>query len=209
MYLDRKEAEKLLTEFNSSTIDELREKSGFLLDLLKEDDWTFVIKGHAMIEAAVTQLLIEHLGDIRLKSFIQRLPLSGMQTGKVEVAKQLCLLNENHRKFIRWLSKLRNSLVHRIENLDFTFQNHLAVLDKKQRLNWRDSIVGFAEDDNTRKQLTKITMEHPKIVIFMGLYSVISDCTISSQQSRGLRKIDKAARKTTEFLLKESCGLGD
>ena len=36
--------------------------SGFLLHLYTEDDWSFVIKTHALIEAAVSQLLTHHVG---------------------------------------------------------------------------------------------------------------------------------------------------
>lgn len=35
-------------------------KSGFFASLLEEDDWSFVIKLHALFEAACTHLLLYH-----------------------------------------------------------------------------------------------------------------------------------------------------
>jgi len=41
----------------------------FYNNLLKEDDWSFVIKLHSLIEASVTHLLTETL-DIALKDYV-------------------------------------------------------------------------------------------------------------------------------------------
>jgi len=66
-YIRQEDAQKLLGELASSTINELEEKFSILSGLLKQDDWSFVIKSHAMIEAAVTQLILDHLDEVRLK----------------------------------------------------------------------------------------------------------------------------------------------
>jgi hypothetical protein len=66
MYLRREEVQELLDNMLSSIEQEIGEKHEFLYDLIKQDDWTFVIKAHALIEAAMTQMLVDHLGEPRL-----------------------------------------------------------------------------------------------------------------------------------------------
>lgn len=203
MYLEREEAERLLSKFTSSTVGELKEKFKFLLDLLSQDDWTFVIKGHAMIEAAVTQLLTEYIGDVRLRDFFERLPLLEDQRGKVTVAKKLDLLDDKQCKFIRKFSELRNMLVHSIENLDFVFKDYLLKLDKNQFSSLSDTIIYFVEDDHTRAKWEKIFKQTPTIAIFMSLYMVVAECVVSSQHVAGSRQLDKLAERTMQTLLKE------
>ena len=47
------------------------------------DDWSFVIKLHALIEAACTHLLLYHLEEPVLSEAISRLDLSSRPVGKV------------------------------------------------------------------------------------------------------------------------------
>ena len=55
---------------------ELNLPNGFFLNLLiKEDDWSFIIKLHALVEAAVSHLLASICGD-RLLDIFTRLELS-------------------------------------------------------------------------------------------------------------------------------------
>ena len=63
MYLYKKEAEKLLKESHIDIVSNIREKFEFFLVLFKEADWSFVIKAHIMIEAAITEMIIQHLGE--------------------------------------------------------------------------------------------------------------------------------------------------
>lgn len=76
MYLRKKEANKLLREFLACSRSEICEQAKVLCDFFQEDDWSFVIKSHALLEAAVTQMLAEYLGETKLKEYIERLPLS-------------------------------------------------------------------------------------------------------------------------------------
>ena len=58
-------------------------QSGFFESLLQEDDWSFVIKLHALLEAACTQLLLFHFKEPALGRVLARLELSNKTTGKV------------------------------------------------------------------------------------------------------------------------------
>lgn len=63
---------------------------GFIQGLLKEDDWSFVIKLHALIEASVAHMLTARLGE-NLSEFVHGMNLRG-RTSKLSLARALeCL----------------------------------------------------------------------------------------------------------------------
>lgn len=67
--------------------------AGFLVNLLiKEDDWSFIIKLHALVEAAVSHLLATICGEELLTVFT-RLQLSSETVGKLAFAKALHTLD--------------------------------------------------------------------------------------------------------------------
>ena len=72
-------------------------KPGFLesLDDENENDWSFVIKVHALIEAAISHLLTEDLCRPELADLFSRLDMSNKATGKAAFVKALNLLEEN------------------------------------------------------------------------------------------------------------------
>lgn len=102
----------------------LRVKSGFFEGLLKEkDDWSFIIKIHSLVEAAVSHYLSVKIGNKNLESVFQRLPLSTANGGKIDFLKALDLLKE-HRGFIVLLSRIRNDYVHVVSNVSLRFEDY-------------------------------------------------------------------------------------
>src|SRR5438876_8460305 len=89
---------------------------GFFLRLLvKEDDWSFVIKLHALIEAAVSHLLATICGD-KLLTVFARL---GTRS-KLGFAKALGALDKDERIFIGKLADIRNSFAHDVRQAGAT-----------------------------------------------------------------------------------------
>jgi hypothetical protein len=67
--------------------------AGFCERLREEgDDWSFVIKLHALFEAALTQMLTSQLGFPELNPVIAHIDMGHRRTGKIEFAKVLGLL---------------------------------------------------------------------------------------------------------------------
>lgn len=201
MYLYKEEAKRLLEKVALSSIDVLEEKLMFLLNLLEEDDWTFVIKAHALIETAVTEMLVQQLGEVELTRIIELLPLSDNRTGKIAVAKQLKLLDDRQRRFIRFFSELRNSLVHRLDNLAFTFENYVSTLETNQKRSLKENVAWFADDELMRKEWETIAEDNPRVGIYMALHCLIAHCVLISQQAGAMREIDEVARRTAKELL--------
>lgn len=100
--------------------------NGFCLTLLNESDWSFVIKLHALLETAVSQLLVNALARKELADVFASLEMSNTKTGKLAFVKALDLLPKAHLEFIRALSELRNQLAHRVKNVGFNITEHFS-----------------------------------------------------------------------------------
>ncbi|MBM4973557.1 hypothetical protein HYO27_22635 [Vibrio parahaemolyticus] len=200
MYVSKKEAKKLLLKRHGELFDALDQKRETLFRIFEDDDWSFVIKMHAFIEAMVTELLLTQIDDDRIRPTIERLPLSDEQAGKLKMAKDLDLLDASERKFIKMFSSLRNNLAHRIENTDFTFAEYIESLDKNQRKAWAETISWYAKDD-TKSYYQENALKHPKMVILLGIYIMSGLKTVIEMELKGLREINEMANETAKKLL--------
>lgn len=72
-----------LDSFLTPLESELGLPKAFFRGLLDENDWSFVIKLHSLIESAATRLLVVALGKPELEEIISRIELSGKTTGKL------------------------------------------------------------------------------------------------------------------------------
>ena len=101
---------------------ELGVKPGFFLGLLEEgDDWSFVIKIYALVEAALSRALADASGQPQSLKLFTRLSLASTYVGKIAFAEAFEVLDGDELKGIRKLSELRNKLAHDVSNADFTF----------------------------------------------------------------------------------------
>lgn len=182
-----------------SAIAELEERAklqtGFYSGLLTEDDWSFVIKIHALYEAAVSQLLIFSIGKQELESYISRLELGDRSRGKLRLVKDLGLLDEQERKFIYALSEIRNDFVHKVANTCVGLEDYLRSLDENKRRNY-DNTFGYtyAETLNIAGHTVDskvFTRENPRIAIWhnsMHVLAVISTITATEESKLSIQK---------------------
>ena len=116
-------------------IEELERKlglsPGFVDALLKEDDWSFVIKLHALFESVCTHLLVYHFRESSIHDVVSHLELSNKRTGKVAFSKALGLLGDDARRYISSLSELRNKLVHDVRQSTFRLAEMVGAFDAK------------------------------------------------------------------------------
>lgn len=107
----------------------------FLRRLLSDDDWSFAIKGSALAEAAVTQLLVTALGRAELEPALLSTPLLG-KSGKTSMVRALGLIDATQERFVKRLAELRNSLVHDVRRTSFTFDAHVKALNRGEAPNF-------------------------------------------------------------------------
>lgn len=106
--------------------------SRFYLDLLKESDWGFVVKLHSLFEGAATHILSMRLGGGKIESALAKIDFGNANFGKSRLLRDLGIITQDQYNFLRLLSELRNNVVHRIQNVQFSFENHLNSMDKNQ-----------------------------------------------------------------------------
>ena len=102
----------------------------FFEDIKNEDDWSFVIKLHALIEASITNILKEKFAEQDLIDIFSLMELSNKKTGKIAFIKKMDLLPKKFRNFISKFSELRNLLVHNISNVSFNFNDYIQKINK-------------------------------------------------------------------------------
>ena len=168
-------------------------REGFFEDLLKIDDWSFVIKLHAFFESICTQLLLFHFNQPDLKSIFSRLDLSDKTTGKIAFLEKLGLISKENRRYIASLSELRNKLVHDVFNCEFKFSEYIESLNpdkiKSMAISFspfetlvrKASKLGFKVDGNIKKLKKQAEVSNiitrfknnPKKHIHIGAWNVL------------------------------------
>lgn len=203
MYLYENEALKLLKKCRIELISEMEQKIEFLLSLLEDNDWSMIIKGHALIETLATDLIIAATEENKLKSVVERLPLADEEIGKLRIAKDYELLTQEQRAFVRRLSSLRNNLVHKFENLDFDLKVYIASFDEGQRKAWQNWITWYATDDDTKQMWIKISLQNPKLGLWFAVFMFVSLVILDKRALVDKKRIADLAEATTNQLLKE------
>lgn len=160
-------------------------KEGFFNNLLQEDDWSFIIKLHALYEAAISDLITERIGQSELKDFIDNLELGGPK-GKMRMAQNLGLLSGKEIAFIQKLSEIRNKFVHHIKNTSVNLESYLAKESDKyfKILIYTDKEM-IKIGDHTVKS-TVFAKENPKITIWMSSFHVLAtiSCLTATEQKK-------------------------
>lgn len=113
--------------------------NGFYDSLLKEDDWSFIIKLSALFEASCTQILAVRLRSPELVSAFSYLEQGNTKCGKIVLLKELDAITSKQAKVLSVLASLRNKLVHNISNVGFSFSRYIQDLnidDKNNFVNW-------------------------------------------------------------------------
>lgn len=131
----------------SKAILELEAKVGvpknFFRTLNDADDWSFVIKLHALFEAACAHLLLFHFKEPDLSEVFARLELSNKTTGKIAFLGKIGVLGKENRRLISTLSELRNSLVHDVRNAEFSLATLATTLEPNEVKNLAVSFSPF------------------------------------------------------------------
>jgi hypothetical protein len=202
MYLQREQADALLQGSLTTIRERIQSHLAFVTELPEGDDWTFVIKTQALLEACVTEAVLVRLGDDRIKRTVETMSLIGEGATKLQFAKDLGLLEAPQRRFIKKLASLRNRLAHRVEYVNFKFPDHIASLDRDARKDWQDSVVWFGELPTSREQWRELALEQPRSAVLMSAFLVAAVLAVEDNQAKLMRAIDAASEKTTTELLK-------
>lgn len=143
---------------------ELGLPSGFVQKLQEEDDWSFVIKLHALFEGALSYVIVHRLGCDELDGLVSRMQMNM----KMSFAKALGMLSDPETTLIDWLSQQRNKCAHRVrEAATYNLVEACAGMEKNQKAALVRALCGTEGEEKyeengrtiTRKQLV---LENPK-----------------------------------------------
>jgi hypothetical protein len=131
----------------------LRLPKDTLLRVFAGDDWSFVIRVHAIVESLISHLLASSL-DQRLAPVFHKLSLGGGAYGKLSFAAALGLVTADERHFIGLLSSLRNNFAHDPKYLGYTLQQHFDELDNTKQNEFLKALTGVVPLQSRDKWLT-------------------------------------------------------
>jgi len=165
---------------------ELELPEGFLSRLHKEDDWSFVVKLHALIESACTYLLVKATNRPELEEIFSRLDIANKATGKMAFIKALNVLDEKVRAFIHALASLRNSLVHNIRSVPtFSLRSYVESLDSQQLSNFLKAIYSdnvASEIERSGQNKREVLIEGAKFMLWLNAVNCLANIYIVMKQ---------------------------
>jgi len=149
--------------------------NGFIESLEKEDDWSFIVKSHALIETMLTQVLTSKT-DPRLENVFAKMAFTRGQTSKIKAAEALNLITEAMKDVIYLYSEIRNKYVHSVKyvttNLVGYFQNMDSnVLQKYSGSIFRLLLTNPDEDDI--KGMKNELLKSPKDILAVAVFIIL------------------------------------
>jgi hypothetical protein len=168
---EEKSAEELnrLYDVLAEHLDEkLLAPKGFMLNLLHEDDWSFVIKGHPLIESAVSRMLFLAL-DERLRVSFKKLGLRA----KLGFAKALEMLTPDEIKLVEDLSEIRNKLAHDSSYLAWTVGEHIESLNPSERETFYRRLTTGVDEDK-KNEWRQFVEQYPKPALYSRIILIVT-----------------------------------
>ncbi len=157
---------------------------GFLIALWKESDWSFTIKVHSLIEAALTQALVAEVAEPRLDKLLEGLSVLGRHS-KVAYAEAVGLLPKTSSDFIRRLTKIRNHVVHKLEAVSFTFASYVDELDDSERQNTLNELLFLG--GGPKGKANDLFAKKPCIAVWVQAIAVVTD--LVARKARAEHKV--------------------
>jgi len=134
---DQKSFWDQLNEQIESLSETLGLPADFLHDLVLEvdDDWSFIVKLHAVLEAAVNELMVTKLDKSVAEMLTERLSLSF----RMDILRVSGVISKDDAQRMQTLGKLRNRLVHNVNQTNFEL---IALVDTEgKRKDFGDSYI--------------------------------------------------------------------
>lgn len=150
----------------------------FYSNLLHEDDWSFVVKLNAMFEGACTHVLTVRLHAPELSGAFAQLDFANTKFGKVALLCSLNAITKEQAAVLQSLAQLRNSLVHNVAKISFSFTSYVAALDSNQ-LKKLIKEFGYGINDtieiaNKCVPKAQVVRENPKLSLWVTAAEILA-----------------------------------
>jgi hypothetical protein len=163
--------------------------NGLLLRLLESpDDWTFVLRLHALVEAAVEHLIVTGIGKPAITDFIGRLPIAGGRAGKARLGRDLGLFDAADTALIEGLSELRNAYAHEVQMVDVGLVDYFDGLNNERRVKitrWIAQSHGFLPTDDILSEARRSFRSSPRYVLWYAADRLVGRAYLEKRDLRG------------------------
>lgn len=161
---------------------------GFYTKLGQDEDWSFVIKLHALIESALAHLLEHELGRPEAARFVSYLNVGG-RTGKVALGLALKCVNDEQAAFIERITEIRNRCVHDVRNVSFSLKEYVATLDDGKLRQLDRALAPYIVDvldlgGEVKLPRIELLRQHPNLAIWMAGTVFLAFVYLSAQRAR-------------------------
>ena len=161
---------------------------GFNFKLLEEDDWSFLIKISALVEAACTHTLAHKFGYPELEDSLARLDQGASKIGRISLLKKTGALYDNQAKTLTALANLRNLAAHDIKNVDFKLKEHIANHNKQQRTKFITEFGGSIDTTTTwfgkEYEKSDFVYRYPKLCIWAAVCEILACLYLEVEQPK-------------------------
>jgi hypothetical protein len=163
---------------------------------LEGDEWSFVIKAHALVEAALTHLLTQSFQDTGIADYLAE----KRYAEKAVICKHALLLHQDTFVFVKCLGELRNDLVHDVRQTAFTFREYASEAQTPNSLVERrlrgliPRNEGLTPQPKSTPEVRSLVANHGRHEVWMGVMVVMLNVYASRSDVR-MKRSDDAVRR--------------
>jgi DNA-binding MltR family transcriptional regulator len=189
----------------------LRLPSDFVSSLLLDaDDWSFVVKAHALLESCLNMITARYIarehdhyrGEIM--DVVSRLNTSDTRCGKIAFLRAFGVLDHEAIKAIRRLSEIRNQLVHDISNVAFSFSTHVAVMNKDQLKSEFRTFHQMSKSDAIDDADLAAFSDDPRTIINSSVQSLLGDVIVAVWIAESDERVLAMIRRAEGLIINET-----
>ncbi|CAI8768776.1 hypothetical protein [Pseudomonas serboccidentalis] len=187
MPIRRKDLVPLSEELIANIADSVDGHIEKITSYLNDDDWSLIIKLHALLESAISQLLVSKI-DTSIQAVIERLPLSDNSIGKGRMALEMGLISESQYRFLRKFSELRNNLVHKVDNVGFNLKSYVDALDQNQRKVWK-GMLAWSAPGEPKRDFDEDDCNFPRTGLYVSVLRLVMAFAVEEKLSLMTKKV--------------------
>lgn len=176
---------------------ELGISKGFLASLMNTDvdDWSFVIKLHALAEAALTHLITIALGREELREVFAEIPMGNVGRGKIGIGQRLNLIEARLAKFLAALGRMRNRFAHRPQSVNDRIEQFVDSIPQHERDSFERTLAYFTDEGSVIIEIAgqtwdvlTFTRNNPKFAVWLSATVAIGTIYIQKESEAEHRK---------------------
>ena len=159
-----------------------------LKSLERDNDWMFIIKMHAILEASLNHLLMQRFDDHPgLAAIVSKLDTSSDRTGKIAFVKAYDLLPASSRTFIRRFSELRNAAVQDLRNSNLNLVEYFGSLEVDRQKSWKIALTSWMIFEPS-EEVRNLALQIPRVAIYNCCMMIILRCYDDRMEPRAQRE---------------------